>query len=98
MSAYPEELPVDWQIEDANLELAEQHDDSAIRDTHSPFICDECNEACEDGIPCACETAKALGFADVESMHKHDQWLRENGTKEFKAWLAVIEKEKLPGN
>ena len=38
-----------------------------------------------------CEEARALGFPSAEQCELHARWLRENGTSEFKQWLAQRE-------
>ena len=34
--------------------------------------------------------AQALGFDSTEAMREHQEWLKRNGTPEYKQWLASV--------
>ncbi|HDR9756631.1 hypothetical protein KDX16_16180 [Burkholderia vietnamiensis] len=39
------------------------------------------------------EQAKALGFDSVAAMREHQEWLKKNGTAEYKSWAASVAHE-----
>ena len=42
--------------------------------------------------PSLIEKALALGFASIEEMQVHQQWLENHGTLEYQAWVATLKK------
>lgn len=39
------------------------------------------------------ERALALGFHSIEEMDEHQRWLDQNGTPEYKRWIAGIRRQ-----